>query len=125
MDASLVNAAIPFADWQAALGSPGVVLGGIDELDQAVVIIVSTPLRSDAHRPDFGCGASDYLDSPQNVITAHMVREVFAAVERWEPRVRLVSVGVEFEESNVILDINWRPTSSAVAVQNTRVRLSR
>jgi len=83
------------AHWQPALRREGEIVQGIHDIDQAIRIILSTPLGSDAHRPPFGCRIHDYIDWPITRARPHLVREIVAALNRWEPRMRLESVQIE------------------------------
>lgn len=80
--------------WQPALGGDGTV-SGLDDLRQAIAIILKTPRGSDPLRPEFGSDLRRYIDYPVNRGRPHLVRETVAAIRRWEPRVSVVRVGVK------------------------------
>lgn len=80
--------------WQPALGGDGAVTG-LDDLRQAIAIIVRTPRGSDPLRPEFGSNIQRYIDYPVNRARPHLVRETVDAIRRWEPRVRVVRVAVD------------------------------
>lgn len=69
---------------------------GADDIEQAVQIIISTPLNSRIMRPTFGCRIHELLFAPLNSSTTtaaeHYVREALAM---WEPRIAVVDVSVE------------------------------
>lgn len=96
------------AHWQPALGSPGEVVEGLRDIDQAIRIILTTPKGSDAHRPEFGSGLHLYIDWPVNRVTPHLVREAVDAIRRWETRVSVAQVQVLIEESRIVLRVQWR-----------------
>ena len=79
--------------WQYQLFGDGVVQDA-DDLSQAIAIILTTPLGSDAHRPAFSTGVWDYVDIPIPRATPFVIRESSAAVQEWEPRVSLDTVQV-------------------------------
>jgi len=86
------------ADWSLALdrnGGLGRVVEGIDDVNQAIEIILTTPKGSDPLRPTFGADLWQYIDFPINAAVAGIVREVTDAVTQWEPRVKLLSVKAE------------------------------
>lgn len=83
---------ITAADWQPKLGEIGVVVVGLDDVDQCVRAVLSTPLGSVPHRPDFGSDLWRYIDWPVSDARPHVVREVVDAIARWEPRVEIVAV---------------------------------
>jgi len=109
------------AHWQPALGrarADGELVTGVDDIDQAIRIILSTPLGSDAHRPQFGCRIHDYIDWPIDRARPHIVREIVAALTRWEPRMRLESVqvetGSEQHPEHAIIRIRWRAAGGVI-----------
>lgn len=87
----------------------GSVASGIDDINQSIHIIVTTPLGSDPHRPTFGCGQFNYIDAPINVAKPHIVREVTDALRQWEPRVVIVRVLVTLSDIAALdCAIYWR-----------------
>lgn len=104
---------IPYTDitaahWQPALGTPGGVVEGLRDIDQAIRIVLTTPKGSDAHRPDFGSDLHLYIDWPTNRVTPHLVRESVDAIRRWETRVSVVQVQVSIDDEHVIVRVQWR-----------------
>jgi len=109
------------AHWQPALErarASGELVTGVDDIDQAIRIILSTPLGADAHRPLFGCRVHDYIDWPIDRARPHIVREVVAALTRWEPRMRIERVQVEAASAqrpeHVIIRIRWRAADGII-----------
>lgn len=99
---------ITSAHWQPALGTPGDVVTGLRDIDQAIRIILTTPLGSDPHRPEFGSRLFDYLDWPVNRVTPHLVRESVEAIRRWETRVTAEQVLVGIEAEHITVRVRWR-----------------
>ncbi|MDH1007436.1 GPW/gp25 family protein [Pseudomonas nicosulfuronedens] len=99
---------ITSAHWQPALGTPGDVVTGLRDIDQAIRIILTTPLGADPHRPEFGSRLFDYLDWPVNRVTPHLVRESVEAIRRWETRVTTEEVLVGIEAEHVTVRVRWR-----------------
>ncbi len=85
---------ITSADWSLKLGAIGAIVQGINDIDQCIAIILTTPRGSDPLRPTFGADLWRYIDNPINVAIPSIVREVSAAIAMWEPRVTLQSVSV-------------------------------
>jgi phage baseplate assembly protein W len=81
-------------DWSLELGVIGGVVQGINDIDQCIAIILTTPPGSDPLRPTFGADLWRYIDNPISVAIPSIVREVSAAIVTWEPRVALQSVSV-------------------------------
>ena len=59
----------------------------------AVWLILGTARGERAMRPDFGCGIHDLVFAPPNSTTlGRVVRDVRAALVRWEPRAEVLEV---------------------------------
>ena len=108
MTTPLAYSSITAAHWQPALGTPGGVVEGLRDIDQAIRIILTTPKGSDAHRPDFGSDLHLYIDWPTNRVTPHLVRESVDAIRRWESRVSVVQVQVSIDDEHVTVRVQWR-----------------
>lgn len=66
---------------------------GRTEIEQAILLILSTAPGERPMRPDFGCGIHDYVFAPANSTTAgQLAHEVRIALERWEPRIDVEDV---------------------------------
>ena len=91
---AITLADITSADWSLKLGAIGDVVQGIDDIDQCIAIILTTPKGSDPLRPTFGADLWKYVDSPISVAIPSIVREVSAAIAMWEPRVTVQSISV-------------------------------
>lgn len=87
------------AHWQLALGGDGYA-EALDDLRQAIAIILTTRRGSDPLRPEFGSDIWRYLDHPIDRARPHLVREVYAAIRRWEPRVKIERVSVDLDEAH-------------------------
>jgi len=109
------------AHWQPALLREGELVEGIHDIDQAIRIILSTPLGSDTHRPPFGCRIHDYIDWPITRARPHIVREIVAALTRWEPRMRIESVQIEPASAPEHLTIRIRWKAADGVIQQTQV----
>ncbi len=89
---AMTLADITSADWSLKLGAIGEVVQGIEDVEQCIQIILTTPRGSDVLRPTFGVDVWRYIDSPMNSAVPAIVREVSTAITLWEPRVSIVSV---------------------------------
>jgi phage baseplate assembly protein W len=73
---------------------------GADAIRQAILILVSTVPGERVMRPEYGCHLHRLLFSPNDETTAglaiHYVRD---AIERWEPRVEIVSLDATRDEA--------------------------
>jgi len=135
----LTLADITARDWSMQLDSstgsslPGAGLGTVvesfEDIAQCIGIILRTPKGTDPLRPDFATDIFAFLDRPVTLVIPHLVREVFAALTTYEPRIVVVSVSVTLVPSeqggaHLQATVKWRlnvqPTS---AVQTTVVIL--
>lgn len=116
-------------DWSLALNQWGAaaegLAEGVDDVAQCVTVILSTPLRSDPHRPDFGCDLMPWIDRPVADATPGIVAAVRDALERWETRIELIDVTVaataEPDGAGLVITVTWRLVGSIAAVSGTSV----
>jgi phage baseplate assembly protein W len=63
------------------------------EIEQAILIILTTSLGQRVMRPEFGCRLQELVFAPNDNQTAAQARRfVEEALGRWEPRIELVNV---------------------------------
>ncbi len=98
---------IKSVDWQPKLGEIGSVVEGVEDINQCIGIILTTPKASDPHRPEFGSDIWKYIDYPVNEAIPNIIREAIDAINTWEPRVEIKSIKAEVDMANVILKIEW------------------
>lgn len=94
-------------NWQAQIGAIGRRVYGVAEIEQSIRIILMTIKGAVPLRPDFGCNAFLYLDEPITTARPNIVREVTAALTRWEKRIKIEAVTVEADEAALIVSISW------------------
>lgn len=83
---------IKSSDWALATGTAGGVVEGIDDINQCIVIILSTVKGSDPFRPTFGSDIWEWIDRPLNIALPNMKRAIYEAIGLWETRVVVTSV---------------------------------
>lgn len=107
--------------WQPRLNAEREVVEGLDDLAQCLRIILTTPLRSVRHRPEFGCDLLPYVDLPAGEAIPHLIRAATDAIARWETRARVIRItGAAGEQ--VTLTIEWT-VPGLDAAQTTKVVL--
>lgn len=91
-----------------------------NELDQAIIIILSTYPGQRVMRPTFGCRIHELIFTPNNSLTAAQAeRYVAEALGMWEPRIHVNDVNARpdpQERSRLLIEINYRVNST----HNTR-----
>lgn len=114
MVASDVNS-IPTRFFQPALSSlAGVGASGLasnrlgelvtdtQDVDQCILIILTTPRGSCPHRPGFGSDLHLYLDWPLSTARPHIVRDAVTALREWEPRIIVTKVAVDLDSETAL-----------------------
>lgn len=85
------------AGWRFPLGVDmrgGIALShGVDDIEEAIEIILSTPRGYRVMRPEFGCRIHELQFAPINSSTmAAAVQYVTEALQWWEPRIDVIEV---------------------------------
>ncbi|GAA0916608.1 GPW/gp25 family protein [Nonomuraea longicatena] len=82
------------------------------EIAESIHLILGTSPGERPMRPDFGCAIHDLVFAPANAGTAGLISaEVRHALERWEPRIDLGDVRVDFgraAEGILLIDIRYK-----------------
>ena len=104
-------------------------LHGQDDVAQCIHIILQTPKGADPLRPTFGCDAWRFIDAPLQLARPHIVREVFEALTRWEPRIKVQRVVVQAvtieQPQQVECRIVWSWAAEASSLYETQLPLTR
>ncbi|MEU6709102.1 GPW/gp25 family protein [Streptomyces wuyuanensis] len=89
---------------------------GVDDIEQAIHLILATAPGERPMRPEFGCGIHHLIFAPVNATTASLMeQEVRQALERWEPRAEIddvVITGDEEDESLMYIDVRFHARGS-------------
>ena len=105
-------AQIASRDWSMKLGVLGEAVEALDDIAQCLRVIVTTQKGTDPLRPDFACDLFGFIDLPITTMVPHAVREITAAIQRYEPRVVLLAVLVtpltDQQGGHVDIEIRWR-----------------
>ena len=87
-------------------------VSGEQSIEEAVWIILSTPLKSRVMEPEFGCAIHNSLFAPNNANTiANVVHSVQDALVRFEPRIDVLDVRAESHPdsaSTLLINIDYR-----------------
>jgi phage baseplate assembly protein W len=87
-------------------------VGGPEDIDRSIVMVLSTAKGERLMRPQFGCAIWDQLFEPINANTLGlMAQAVRESISQWEPRVELEDVITEPDEDGqgkVMISITYR-----------------
>jgi phage baseplate assembly protein W len=87
-------------------------VGGPEDIDRSIVMVLSTAKGERLMRPEFGCAIWDQLFEPINANTLGlMAQAVRDAIGQWEPRVELEDVSTSADpdgQGKVRIDITYR-----------------
>jgi phage baseplate assembly protein W len=104
------------------------VVQGIDDINQCIGIILTTPKGSDPLRPTFACDLWQLIDAPVTVARPALVREIVEAITKWEPRVRVLSVvitgPVPAAPSQLTIRIVWQLKVDIAGVGNQQATIT-
>jgi phage baseplate assembly protein W len=85
-------------------------VSGPEKVRQAIFTLLDTEPGERLMRPDFGCGLRRYLMAPNNPATrAGIAEEITKTLSRWEPRIKIVDIGVNptGDRSMVLIEIHY------------------
>lgn len=86
-------------------------VNGVDEIEQAMFLILATTPGERPMRPEFGCPLVDFLFDPIDATTCGRIeRAVEESLRRWEPRVDIIGVDVSVDgesDGRVFIDIRY------------------
>lgn len=96
---------------------------GVDDIHEAVLIIVKTIKKERKMRPGFGSNINKYAFEVGNASTMTLIEEdIRRAIENWEPRVTDVEVGAHYDERNqekIIVEVSYRVISQNLEYSKT------
>jgi hypothetical protein len=108
--------------YQGLSAPAGTRIAGWEHLRQSVLDILTTYPGERIMRPEYGSRVRDLLDRPVNAQwLADLYFEVAYAVQRWEPRVRVLKVGAAMTQPGHVsitltLKIGGETAQTSVAV---------
>jgi uncharacterized protein len=107
--AEFIGSGLAFPLRTDATGSVALVSGDA-ELRESIRLILGTAYGERPMRPEFGCAIHDLVFAPANPATAgRAAYEVRLSLERWEPRIDVDDVEVDFDEQDAgIMYVNVR-----------------
>lgn len=88
-----------------------------EDVREAISVILGTAPGERPMRPDFGCGIHDYVfEAVDAYLVGRLGLEVRRALDRWEPRIDVVSVDMTLEPVTeggitnelVVIDVTYK-----------------
>ncbi|WP_037772032.1 GPW/gp25 family protein [Streptomyces sclerotialus] len=84
-------------------------VSGEREIEEAMRLVLATAPGERPMRPEFGCAIHDMVFAPVNEATAGRIQhEVYATLDRWEPRIEVDDVTVTAGDDQGVLYIDVR-----------------
>jgi len=81
------------------------------EIEESIHLILATSPGERPMRPEFGCSVHDYVFAPADAATAgDIAYAVRVALDRWEPRITLENVIVNFDGADagvLLIDVQY------------------
>ena len=85
---------------------------GVEDIEQAIALILGTAQGERPMRPEFGCTVHEVVfDAIDAAIIGKVETAVHHALERWEPRIEVVDLDVEQSEEHagtLLVEITYR-----------------
>ena len=85
---------------------------GVDDVEQAIGLILGTAPGERPMRPEFGCTVHDFVfDTIDAALIGKVQTAVHEALERWEPRIEVIDLDVESSETDagkLLVTITYR-----------------
>lgn len=109
--------------YQGLSAPAGTRIAGWDHLRQSVLDILTTYPGERIMRPEYGSRVRDLIDRPVNAQwLADLYFEVAHAIQRWEPRVRVLKVGAAMTQpGHVTIGLTLRVGAADETPQALRI----
>jgi uncharacterized protein len=89
---------------------------GVQDIQEAIWIILSTDQHERQMLPQFGCGMQSYVFTPNSPTTqGSIAHEVRQALTEWEPRIDVLDVRVDAtsdEPNKLLIRVDYRVRST-------------
>lgn len=95
-------------DWQLSITHPANIVQGLDDINQCVMVILTTQQGTDPLRPGFGVDVLSYIDKPVSIAVPNLIRRIKEAIELWETRVTVEQVQATIDIEKVSFSVKWK-----------------
>ena len=90
---------------------------GVEDIEQAIALILGTAQGERPMRPEFGCAVHDVVfDTIDAAIVGKIHTAVHEALERWEPRIEVTSLDFDLSDVDrgvLTVTINYKVLSTS------------
>lgn len=104
--------------WQLSAGAFGSVVQDLDDINQSLLMIITTQKGSDPVRPLFGVDILRWIDQPMSVLIPNLINEITTQVAIYEPRASVQRVTYETNESQVTITLHWITADGLTGLTN-------
>lgn len=100
-------------NWSISTAGLGEVVEELEDIGQAVLIVLTTQKGSDPLRPFFGCDVLKWIDRPTSVAVPNLIASMKEALESFEPRIDPETIRIQHEQeegdpSRLVFSVNWQ-----------------
>jgi len=95
-------------NWQLSLTEPAGIVQGLDDINQCVLVILSTQKGTDPFRPEFGVDVMAYVDKPVSIAVPNLIRQIKEAIEIYETRVTVEQVKATTDVEKISFSVKWK-----------------
>lgn len=98
---------IKSTEWSFDINNQGEVVEALNDIKQCVSIICNTQKGTAVLRPNFGCDAFIYVDSPVNTAIPNMKKAIFDSLTEFEPRIEKLNITHILDVSSIVFTITY------------------
>ena len=102
------------SDWQISLTEQGSIVQELADINQCIILIITTQKGSDPMKPRFGVDLLKWIDKPVNVVVPGLITEITNQIQQWEPRVKVLQVTYQMNEAAIDFKVHWQLKSTGV-----------
>lgn len=107
------------SDWQISLTEQGAIVQELDDINQCLLLIMTTQKGSDPLKPRFGVDLLKWIDRPVNVLIPGLITEITNQIQIWEPRVKVLQVTYQMNDAAIDFKVHWQLKSTGKTSSTT------
>jgi phage baseplate assembly protein W len=110
----MTTLATTYTNYQLSAIGVGAIATGLEDIRQCIDFILRTIPGSDPLRPLFGSNVYRFMDAPVNSMVPNLKKEIFEALNLWEPRITVTSITHEITLGQVAFNISYQVNDSSI-----------